>query len=148
MDVTVKCEPLRVPGKQQTIDISVNDKCIALLKLETKVKEYDFKIPKKFLALGNNILTFSYAYCRTPKSLKINNDKRMLGIKLYSINFDKKRKDCVSKAPVQFTIAKKVDITRAKIGKDIRLGYIQYPNAGFSFNKCYIPLTLHKSGRV
>jgi arylsulfatase A-like enzyme len=138
LTVTIDCAPLPVPDQQQSIAVVVNTKDVIALQLHPQFDSYTFIIPKAFLLLGQNVMTFRYAYTRTPETLdNKSTDTRELGVWFSRIDFGTHQGD--EHVVVQETLKHLAQIARIKIGDDQKIGISQRPQSGILFDKCYIP---------
>jgi len=77
----LRCAPFTVPGApEQTVDVTVNGKPVASLRLPPGLTEQHVVIPASVLRANLNRLAFRYGYVRSPTSVGLGEDSRELGV--------------------------------------------------------------------
>jgi arylsulfatase A-like enzyme len=137
LTVTMHCFPLKVENQQQRITIAVNAQDVTTIPLDRDDGFYAFTIPKTCLTSGENTMTFTYAYARIPQSLNINNDVRELAVRFSRVDFIPGRSG--DSVVTMESVNHLVQISRMKIGNEMKIGIMQRPQSAIVFDKCYIP---------
>ncbi len=87
LELSLRCRPLSVEGRKQTVSIAVNGHEVDELVLARGQRLYEVTLPAEHLRPGENHLVFSYAYNLSPAELGRSGDERPLAVAWYEIGF-------------------------------------------------------------